>query len=65
VGKEETLILPGGQQATLKLIRNPRQEFDQTVELWLAPALGYLPARLRITEPNGDFVDQKWLATGP
>jgi hypothetical protein len=65
VGKEETLILPGGQQATLKLIRNPRQEFDQTVELWLAPALGYLPARIRITEPNGDFVDQKWLATGP
>lgn len=65
VGKEETLTLPGGQQATLKLMRNPRQEFDQTVELWLAPALDYLPARLRITEPNGDFVDQKWLATDP
>jgi hypothetical protein len=65
VENEETLTLPGGEQATLKLMRNPRQEFDQKVELWLAPALGYLPARIRITEPNGDFIDQKWLATEP
>ncbi len=65
VGEKETLTLPGGQQATLKLVRNPRQEFDQKVELWLAPALGYLPVRIRITEPNGDFVDQKWLSTEP
>ena len=65
VGSEEKLKLPGGEQMTLKLVRNPRQEFDQKVELWLAPALGYLPARLRITEPNGDFIDQQWLATEP
>lgn len=63
VGNDETLSLPGGKQATLKLVRNPRQEFDQKVELWLAPTLDYLPARVRITEPNGDFVDQKWLST--
>lgn len=65
VGSHETLTLPGGPQATLKLVRNPREEFDQKVELWLAPALGYLPARIRITESNGDFVDQKWLSTEP
>lgn len=65
VGAEETLTLPGGEYATLKLLRNPRQEFDQKVELWLAPALRYLPVRIRITEPNGDFIDQKWLATEP
>lgn len=59
----ETLQLPGGEQATLKLVRNPRQEFDQKVELWMAPALGYLPARIRITEPNGDYIDQQWQAT--
>ena len=63
VGETETLSLPNGAQATLKLVRNPRQEFDQKVELWLAPALDYLPARIRITEPNGDFIDQKWLST--
>lgn len=63
VEKEEALPLPEGEQATLKLMRNPRREFDQTVELWLAPALGYLPVRIKITESNGDFMDQKWLAS--
>jgi len=63
VGETETLNLPNGAQTTLKLVRNPRQEFDQKVEFWLAPALDYLPARIRITESNGDFIDQKWLST--
>ena len=60
---QETLTLPGGELSTLKLVRNPRQDYDQKVELWLAAALGYLPARIRITEQNGDAIDQKWLAT--
>lgn len=63
VEHEETLSLPGGEQATLKLVRNPRQAHDQKVELWLAPALGYLPARIRITDPQGEAIDQQWLAT--
>ena len=63
VEDDETLTLPGGPQATRKLVRNPRREFDQKVELWLAPALGYLPARIRITEANGDYIDQKWLSS--
>ncbi len=61
--EDEMLNLPGGQLATRKLVRNPRREFDQRVELWLAPALGYLPARIRITEANGDYIDQKWLSS--
>jgi hypothetical protein len=65
VENEEKLVLPGGELNTLKLVRNPRKEFDQKVELWLAPALGYLPARIRITESNGDSIDQKWSATEP
>jgi hypothetical protein len=65
VEDDETLSLPGGQQPTRKLVRNPRREFDQKVELWLAPALGYLPARIRITEANGDYIDQKWLNSEP
>ena len=63
VENEEMLSLPGGQQLARKLVRNPRQEYDQKVELWLAPALGYLPVRMRITDSNGDFADQKWLAS--
>ena len=58
VDKEETLQLPYGELNTLKLSRKPRREFDQTIELWFAPALGYLPVRLRLTNANGDVVDQ-------
>ena len=65
VGEEETLALPGGEQRTLKLVRNPRREFDQKVELWLAKNWAYLPVRIKITEANGDFYDQKWLSTAP
>lgn len=60
---EEELNLPGGVMKALKLIRNPRREFDQKVELWLAPPLDYAPVRLRLTHPNGDWVDQQWLST--
>ena len=63
VGQMETLTLPGGEQTALKLVRNPRKEFDQRVELWLAPAMSYLPVRIRITEANGAYVDQKWRAS--
>ncbi len=61
--KEETLDLPGGQLATTKLVRNPRREYDQKAELWLSSELGYLPARIRITQPAGDWVDQQWSET--
>ncbi len=58
VEKEELLQLPFGEINAIKLNRKPRREFDQQIELWFAPALGYLPVRLRITNANGDFVDQ-------
>jgi hypothetical protein len=58
VEKPETIELPFGNLATLKLNRKPRREFDQQIEIWFAPELGYLPARLRITNANGDQVDQ-------
>lgn len=63
VERPETLTLPGGEQKTIKLLRHPRRPFDQQVELWFAPALAYLPVRLRISEANGDYLDQKWLSS--
>jgi hypothetical protein len=60
---EETLRLPGGELSALKLVRNPRKEFDQKIELWLAPGMAYVPVRLRLTQPNGDWVDQQWSST--
>lgn len=62
VGPEQQ-ALPGGVIDTVKLLRLPRREFDQTIELWLAPGLQYLPVRVRITQGNGDVADQQWLSS--
>lgn len=61
----EHLNLPGGEQDTLKITRPRRQPYDLMVELWLAPALGYLPVRIKLTQDNGDFIDQQWRSSGP
>ena len=53
----ETLELPGGTLQGIKLVRNPRQAYDQKVEVWLAPQLGYLPARIRITAVSYTHLD--------
>ena len=55
----EELALAQGPLPTLKFTRAPRTEFDTRVELWLAPGIHYLPARIRITQSQGDFVDQQ------
>jgi hypothetical protein len=60
---EEELDLPGGHLRALKLQRLPRREFDQKVELWLAPGKDYAPVRLRLTNPDGSTVDQRWAST--
>lgn len=60
VEKQEELDLPGGRMSALKLVRKPGKDYDQQVELWLAPALSWLPARIRISFSNGDYVDQQW-----
>lgn len=53
----ETLDLPTGATPALKLQRLPRKDYDQKAELWVAPALGYLPVRIKLTQANGDFAD--------
>lgn len=60
---DEALDLPGGRVATRKLTRSPRGEYDIRVELWLGTAMDYVPVRIRLTQPNGDFVDQQWTST--
>jgi hypothetical protein len=66
VGEVESLVVPSDPASTvqaIQLTRKPHQMYDQTMDLWMAPALNYLPARIRLTEANGDFVDQMWFAT--
>ncbi len=64
---EEALELPAGSFTALKLQRLPRRDhdYDQKAELWLAPSLGYLPVRIRITQANGDFADLRLSSHAP
>eukprot|EP01030_Chromulinospumella_sphaerica_P004525 gene4525-4428_t len=61
----ETLDLPAGPTPALKLLRLPRKDYDQKAELWVAPGLGYLPVRIKLTQANGDFADLLLRASGP
>lgn len=63
VSAPESLDLPGGMVTSVKLTKEPTVEFDQRIEVWLAPDLSYLPVRLRITEANSAFVDLLWRKT--
>lgn len=57
---EEQLELPGGTLRTLRFTRAPARGDDPQAEVWLAPELGWLPARIRLTQGNGDVIDQLW-----
>lgn len=63
VGATEKLDLPGGQIGALRLWRDPNAQYDTKLEIWLAPSMGYLPVRIRLTQANGDLVDQQWRST--
>lgn len=53
----EQLALPAGPVAALRLVRAPRHEWDPRIEVWLVPGPDYGPVRLRLTAPNGDWLD--------
>lgn len=59
VESEEKVTVQAGEYAVRKLTRSPRKDFDVKLEVWLAPALGYLPVRIKQTQPNGDFADME------
>jgi hypothetical protein len=54
------ITVPAANMQALKLQRKPRDEFDQRLEIWLSPQLGYLPIRIKqssATEPEQDYTD--------
>jgi hypothetical protein len=57
ISGEEQVAVQAGEFTARRLTRNPRKPFDDKIELWLAPELGYLPIRIRQTQSNGDFID--------
>jgi len=62
---EEVLTLPGGTLRVRKLNRAASAADEPRAELWLAPELGWLPARIRLSQDNGDFIDQQWKSSAP
>lgn len=59
VEEEAMLELPAGVLRARRLVREPRQPRDSLIDIWLAPDLAYLPVRIRITQDNGDRIDQQ------
>ncbi len=59
VGEMETLALPKGSVRARRLTRPALNERDSTIELWMAPTLQHLPVRIRVTQSNGDWLDQR------
>ena len=54
----EQIEIDGRQMNAWRLLRVPKPgSYDQTLEFWLAPEIGWYPVRLRYTEPNGDVLD--------
>jgi hypothetical protein len=60
----EKIKLPLGDLDSLKLHRVPRNEYDQKIDIWLSPAYGYLPARIRIIQANGDVIEETLKSVG-
>lgn len=60
VGREEAMELPGGTVQVIQLTRDAVGDYGTRGDVWLAPSLGYLPARIRLTQHNGNVVDMKW-----
>ena len=54
---EDVSVLGGKSVPTVRLLHTPDDAQDARIEVWLGRSLDYLPARLMITEPNGDRVD--------
>ncbi|EEA01347.1 conserved hypothetical protein [Burkholderia sp. H160] len=58
---DETIRAAQGYLETRHFQRLPRHDGDQRrIDVWLAPSLGWLPARILQTEPNGTQFELVW-----
>ena len=55
--KLETLQIDGQSVEAVKWVCQPRNRFDAQVEFWVSAAHDWLPARIRITQVSGSFID--------
>jgi len=55
--KLEPVVIDGQSLPAVKWVCQPRNRFDAQVEIWVSAAHDWLPARIRITQVNGSFID--------
>ncbi len=55
--QNETLTVEGKALETFKWVCQPRQRFDAKVEFWVSAQHHWLPARIRITQVSGSYID--------
>jgi hypothetical protein len=61
---DETIRTSQGYVSARHFMRLPRHDGDKRrIDVWLAPSLGWLPARIMQTEPNGTEIELVW--SGP
>ena len=65
VSAEDRISVPGGNMQAIKLTREPTGEYSTKAEIWLAPQLAYMPAHIRLSEPNGNVLDMVWTGSQP
>lgn len=59
VVEQEKIRTPLGELNTVHISRlAPPDSKDQHLDIWLAPALEWYPARLRFSDTNGDYIEQ-------
>jgi hypothetical protein len=54
---QEPLDVAGQTMTTTKWVCQPRSQYDAKVEIWLSPRHAWMPARIRITQVSGSFID--------
>ena len=57
----EQIETPAGPLSAWRLERHDTQPDDTRLSLWLAEAVHYLPVRILLQEPDGDWADQRLL----
>ncbi len=55
--KLETLQVDGKSVQAVKWVCQPRNRFDAQVEFWVSASHNWLPARIRITQISGNYID--------
>ena len=66
VGKTEQIRTPMGEIRTVHVVRAPPPDAKgQHLDIWLAPALEWYPARVRFTDPDGEYIEQTLESIAP